>query len=62
MRNGDYVPTRLDAQQDAGLVDSLIPTIMLLILVNLLASLLCTARTDSHPENTVGLLTMAGKG
>jgi len=43
MRNGDYIPTRLEAQQDA-------------------ASLICTARTDSHPENTVGLLTMAGKG
>lgn len=43
MRNGDYIPTRLNAQQDA-------------------ASLICTQRTDSHPESTVGLLTMAGKG
>lgn len=43
MRNGDYIPTRLSAQQDA-------------------ASLICTQRTDSHPESTVGLLTMAGKG
>lgn len=43
MRNGDYVPTRLDAQQDA-------------------ASIICSARTESHPENTIGVLSMAGKG
>lgn len=43
MRNGDYSPTRLDAQQDA-------------------VNLLFTTRMDSHPENTVGLLSMAGKG
>jgi len=43
MRNGDFAPSRLDAQQDA---------------VNLLAG----AKTQSNPENTVGVLTMAGKG
>eukprot|EP01039_Chlorochromonas_danica_P008730 gene8730-9620_t len=43
MRNGDYVPTRIDAQQDA-------------------ACMLCNDRMNSNPENTVGLLSMAGKG
>lgn len=41
-RNGDYHPTRFQAQADA---------------VNLLAG----AKTQAHPENTVGVLTMAGK-
>ena len=41
-RNGDYVPTRFQAQADA---------------VNLLAG----AKTQSHPEATVGVLSMAGK-
>jgi len=36
MRNGDYVPTRIEAQQDA-------------------ANLLVGAKTQSHPESTVGL-------
>lgn len=40
-RNGDYAPTRFQAQADA---------------VNLLAG----AKTQAHPENTVGVLTMAG--
>ncbi|GAB4815088.1 hypothetical protein N2152v2_002134 [Parachlorella kessleri] len=40
-RNGDYAPTRFQAQADA---------------VNLLAG----AKTQHHPENTVGVLTMAG--
>ena len=43
MRNGDYAPTRLDAQQDA-------------------VNLICNSKLDSHPESTVGLLSMAGKG
>lgn len=43
MRNGDYAPTRLMAQQDA-------------------VSLVITSRTDSNSENTVGILTMGGKG
>jgi len=43
MRNGDYVPSRIEAQQDA-------------------AGIICNTRTESHPENTVGLLAMAGKG
>lgn len=42
MRNGDYVPSRLDAQSDA-------------------VSFLFNAKTQSNPENTVGLITMAGK-
>lgn len=36
MRNGDYIPTRLEAQQDA-------------------ANLLIGAKTQSHPESTVGV-------
>ena len=43
MRNGDYNPTRLEAQNDA-------------------ASMICTDRTGSNPENTVGVLSMAGRG
>ncbi|XP_038973941.1 26S proteasome non-ATPase regulatory subunit 4 homolog isoform X2 [Phoenix dactylifera] len=43
MRNGDYSPTRLQAQVDA-------------------VNLICGAKTQSNPENTVGILTMAGKG
>lgn len=42
MRNGDYTPTRAQAQADA---------------INLLAG----AKTQDNPENTVGVLTMAGK-
>ncbi|KAG0366545.1 hypothetical protein BC939DRAFT_444515 [Gamsiella multidivaricata] len=42
MRNGDYTPTRLEAQADA---------------VNLIFG----AKTQSNPENTVSLMTMAGK-
>ncbi len=41
-RNGDYAPTRFQAQSDA---------------VNLLAG----AKTQHHPENTVGVLTTAGR-
>ncbi|KAI9282729.1 hypothetical protein BY458DRAFT_130199 [Sporodiniella umbellata] len=43
MRNGDYSPTRLVAQNEA---------------VNLIFS----SKTQSNPENTVGLMTAAGKG
>eukprot|EP00271_Cylindrocystis_brebissonii_P005921 TRINITY_DN18342_c0_g1_i1.p1 TRINITY_DN18342_c0_g1~~TRINITY_DN18342_c0_g1_i1.p1 ORF type:complete len:485 (-),score=156.72 TRINITY_DN18342_c0_g1_i1:446-1900(-) len=43
MRNGDYTPSRFQAQADA-------------------VSLICGAKTQSNPENTVGVLTMAGKG
>lgn len=43
MRNGDYAPSRLEAQHDA-------------------ASMICNDRTGSNPENTVGILTMAGQG
>jgi len=43
MRNGDYTPTRLEAQQDA-------------------AGMICNHRTNKNAENTVGVLTMAGKG
>ncbi|KAJ6708012.1 26S PROTEASOME NON-ATPASE REGULATORY SUBUNIT 4-like protein ISOFORM X1 [Salix viminalis] len=42
MRNGDYSPSRFQAQADA-------------------VNLLCGAKTQSNPENTVGILTMAGK-
>ncbi|GAV62886.1 UIM domain-containing protein/VWA_2 domain-containing protein [Cephalotus follicularis] len=43
MRNGDYNPSRFQAQADA-------------------VNLICGAKTQSNPENTVGILTMAGKG
>ena len=43
MRNGDFAPSRLEAQQDA-------------------VTLLAGAKTQSNPENTVGVLTMAGPG
>ncbi|OAE22042.1 hypothetical protein AXG93_3719s1220 [Marchantia polymorpha subsp. ruderalis] len=43
MRNGDYAPTRFQAQADA-------------------VNLICGAKTQSNPENTVGVLTLAGKG
>jgi len=43
MRNGDFAPSRMEAQLDA---------------VNLLSG----AKTQSNPENTVGLLSTAGKG
>ncbi|CAO3659707.1 unnamed protein product [Umbelopsis vinacea] len=42
MRNGNYTPTRMGAQNDA---------------VNLLFRI----KTQSNPENTVGLMTLAGK-
>ncbi|KAL9391296.1 hypothetical protein Peur_015216 [Populus x canadensis] len=42
MRNGDYSPSRFQAQAEA-------------------VNLLCGAKTQSNPENTVGILTMAGK-
>ena len=43
MRNGDYTPSRLEAQQDA-------------------ANLIVVDRINGNPENTVGILSMAGKG
>jgi len=43
MRNGDYMPSRYDAQADA--VTTIFQT-----------------KLDSNPENTVGVMTMAGKG
>ncbi|CAG8460026.1 3011_t:CDS:2 [Paraglomus occultum] len=43
MRNGDYMPTRMEAQNDA-------------------VNLIFASKTQQHPENTVGLMTMAGKG
>ncbi|AET03762.1 putative 26S proteasome regulatory complex, non-ATPase subcomplex, subunit s5a [Medicago truncatula] len=43
MRNGDYSPSRFQAQSDT-------------------VSLICGAKTQSNPENTVGVMTMAGKG
>ena len=43
MRNGDYAPTRFDAQADA-------------------VNIVFQTKIDSNPENTVGFMTMAGKG
>ena len=43
MRNGDYPPTRFEAQTDA--INTVFQT-----------------KTDSNPENSVGIMTMAGKG
>lgn len=42
MRNGDFIPTRMEAQHDA-------------------VNLICGAKTQSNAENTVGIMTMAGK-
>lgn len=42
MRNGDFIPSRAQAQADA-------------------VNLLFNVKTQSNPENTVGLMTMAGK-
>lgn len=41
MRNGDYIPSRLEAQHDA-------------------ANFLVGAKTQSNPENTVGVIAMCG--
>jgi len=43
MRNGDYVPSRLEAQHDA-------------------ANFLVGTKTQSNPENTVGVIAMCGSG
>lgn len=43
MRNSDYAPSRLEAQQDA-------------------AGVISNSKIMSNPENTVGVLSMAGKG
>jgi len=40
MRNGDYMPSRFEAQQDA-------------------VNLICAAKTQSNPESTVSVMTMA---
>eukprot|EP01099_Mayorella_cantabrigiensis_P003238 TRINITY_DN2516_c0_g1_i1.p1 TRINITY_DN2516_c0_g1~~TRINITY_DN2516_c0_g1_i1.p1 ORF type:complete len:410 (-),score=113.18 TRINITY_DN2516_c0_g1_i1:372-1601(-) len=43
MRNGDYTPTRLEAQRDAVIS-------------------ICLAKTDSSPENNVGILRSSSRG
>jgi 26S proteasome regulatory subunit N10 len=43
MRNGDYTPSRFEAQADA-------------------VNTIFQVKTRAHPENTVGIMTMAGKG
>lgn len=43
MRNGDYPPTRFEAQSDA-------------------VTTISRSKIDSNPENTVGVMTAAGKG
>lgn len=42
MRNGDYQPSRFDAQSDA-------------------VNVVFQTKIDSNPENTVGVMSMAGK-
>jgi len=42
MRNGDYTPSRLEAQQDA-------------------INLICGAKTQSNPENTVAVIACSGR-
>lgn len=42
MRNGDYLPTRWEAQSDA-------------------VNIVFNAKTNSNPENNVGVMTMASK-
>lgn len=43
MRNGDYVPSRMECMQDA-------------------ANMVSTSKIQSNPENTVGVMSMAGRG
>lgn len=43
LRNGDYTPTRMEAQQDA-------------------ASVVTQVKINDNPENTVAVMTTAGKG
>jgi len=43
MRNGDYLPTRFEAQSDA-------------------VNVTFQTKIDSNAENTVGIMSMAGKG
>ena len=43
MRNGNYQPTRWEAQKDA-------------------VNVVFQTKIDANPENTVGIMTMAGKG
>ncbi|EAU82483.1 ubiquitin interaction domain-containing protein family protein [Coprinopsis cinerea okayama7 len=43
MRNGDYQPTRFEAQSDA-------------------VNVIFQTKTDSNPESTIGVMTMAGPG
>lgn len=43
MRNGDFIPSRMEAIQDA-------------------ANLVSTSKIQSNPENTVGVMALAGKG
>jgi hypothetical protein len=62
MRNGDYVPSRLDAQQDAGKVNKSQANTLSNLFLFKLASLICNDRTNSNPESTVGILSMAGQG
>lgn len=60
MRNGDYTPSRFEAQQDAG--KKYILVIICFPHIFSKAGVLCNDRINSNPENTVGLLTMAGQG
>lgn len=43
MRNGDYTPSRWEAQSDA-------------------VNIVFEAKSQSHPDSAVGVMTMAGKG
>lgn len=43
MRNGDYLPSRFDAQADA-------------------VNIVFQTKADSNPENSVGVMSMGGKG
>ena len=65
MRNGDYAPSRLDSQEDAGIniINKFFDVASLSNIGSLSAAgLICNDRTGGNPENTVGILTMAGKG
>jgi len=63
MRNGDYAPNRLDSQYDAGTVRLMSNIFFYLHLILLsVASIICNDRTTTNPENTVGIISMAGKG
>jgi len=61
-RNGDYIPTRLEAQKDAGFCLTSKIIYVFASFLPQIASLISTVRLESNPENTCGCISMAGNG